>query len=117
MPLIDLSCPADIEFGAQAFTVPVSNPPTGTFIFECGGDNCPFQFVTPSLHVIPAVSSATLTIPIAHFVETDYRIFTTFIPDDPNLLPAHTWYLVKVGNSPVCPTDVGIFTNGPPPTP
>jgi len=43
IPYVDLGCPGVVIFPVQAFTVPVSNPPSGTFIFNCDGP-CPADF-------------------------------------------------------------------------
>lgn len=118
-PVVDLGCEFEIpvmEFPAQAFTVPVSAPPTGTFIFECSPSNCPFEFDGPPFSVIYGVSSATMTVGLTEFQELDYYIDITFIPDNPNQLPARVAYTIQVLHSQQCLGRLNT-TNGPPPAP
>jgi hypothetical protein len=52
------------------------------------------------------------------FFQGPLVITYTFIPDDPNLLPTSIERIISVQSSPTgCPTDVTLWTNGPPPTP
>jgi hypothetical protein len=115
IPYIDLGCPGVATFPAQAFTVPVSNPPSGTFIFNCDGA-CPAPFF--GMNDTHGVGTLSMSIPIDAFQPGSVLyIDSTFIPDDPNQLPMRLSYPIDVPDSSSCPTDITIQTNGPPPTP
>jgi hypothetical protein len=88
-PFVDLACNGtDVTLSAQAFTVPVSTPPSGTFFFECDGPACPPEFHAPPAFYNPhVVSTASLTLLVDEFTSGHYEFDTTFIPDDPNQLP------------------------------
>jgi hypothetical protein len=117
-PLVDLACSgSDVTFSAQAFTVPVSMPPSGTFFFECDGTECPPEFLTPGFYNPHAVSTASLTLLVDEFASGLDNYDTTFIPDDPNQLPMRVSYFPAIQQSSSCPQGVPTVTNGPPPTP
>jgi hypothetical protein len=118
LPVLDTGCTNDAEFPVIAYTVPVSDPPAGTFIFECTGDFCPGQFFLSDFNMIHGVSSPSpsFTVPVIDLTPSDLFIEVTFIPDDPNQLPTRTSYGQKVGSSLGCPTTDPV-SNGPPPTP
>jgi hypothetical protein len=106
-PYIDLPCSADVDFRAQAHTVPDSvPPPTGTFAYACSGIGCPIQFFIPSLSEFFGVSAATVTVPIEFFEFDTLSFEVTFIPDDPAQLPTSTLYQDQVADTTACLTDV-----------
>jgi len=116
--IIDLACSGTIiPFPVEAFTVPVSTTPSGTFIYECEGPACPPDFATPGIHDIHAVAKTNgMEIPIESFTSGQYHIFITFIPDDPNQLPTRIEDVYDVQQASSCPLYLP-ETNGPPPAP
>ena len=112
-PDIDLACAADVDFRAQAHTVPDGvPPPTGTFAYACSGFSCPIQLAIPSLSEFFGVAAATVTVPIEFFEVSTLSIEVTFIPDDPTQLPTSTLYQDQVADSTDCPTDLLTLDNG-----
>jgi hypothetical protein len=120
-PYVDYSCDSDLSepqiFSAEAFTLPPSTTPSGSIIFECSSGQCPPEFFVPQFNTIHATSKVGMSIPIGEFFPGRLAITHTFIPDDPNLLPTSIEYTLDVADSSGCPTDVTLWTIGPPPTP
>jgi hypothetical protein len=117
-PYVDVACDGDAIFSAEAFSLPPSTTPSGTIIFDCADGQCPPEFFVPQFNTFHATSKVGMSVPILEFFPGTLAITHTFIPDDPNLLPTSIVYLLNVQSSATgCPTDVTLWTNGPPPTP
>jgi hypothetical protein len=118
-PYIDLACEFDdVIFPVEAFTLPPSTTPSGTIIYSCTSGQCPPEFFIPQLNTIHATSKVSMSpIPVIEFFPGSLVIAYTFIPDDPNLLPTSIEHTINIQSSSTgCPTDVTLWTNGPPPT-